>query len=423
MHDSLFKTNKYDDILCEAYSVKAVDLDKYKHRICRVIDSFSAAFPREHTHPAACFSSPGRAELTGNHTDHQHGQVLTATLTLDTLACAAPNTTDTINVTSEGHATFTLKLSDTAPVESEKYTSKALVRGVLDYFKKKGINLHGFDTFVTSDVPSGLGLSSSASFSVLFAVIINHFFCNGNLSELDLANAAKYAENVHFGKSCGLMDQMAVVLGGIDFIDFKDETPSYKKIDFDFANSGLDIMIVDTGSDHAALTADFEAIPAEMFRIANVFSKAHLREVSEDEFIRAIPELRKATGDRAILRALHWYNECERVKKEAALLSSGDYNSFLSSVSESGRSSFMYLQNVDSYRNPATQPVALTLGLADKLLNGAGAFRVHGGGFAGSIIAFVPKEMTNNFCDTMHDLTGREPLRVNIRHKGAGVLF
>ena len=432
--------SEYDEKLSRIYCCDDDELPGYKDRIRKVADSFLNAFDKDETTKAAVFSSPGRAELTGNHTDHQKGKVLTGTVTLDTLAAAASSDDSFVNIISEGFGTIKTGLSETEPVHDEKNTSAALVRGVIRYISDLGYSVSGFNAYITSDVPSGSGLSSSASFSILIAIIINELFCMGKLDVYEMTGAAKYAENVYFGKPCGLMDQTAIALGGINHIDFSDkasagssvtgetkavvEKPAHRRIDFSFKRSGYSIFIIDTGSDHSALSKDFDAVPSEMFAAARALGKNYLDELDENIFRNNISLIRKESGDRAFLRAFHWFNECKRVNKQAEALSSGDIDTFLKLASESGRSSFMYLQNISSYRDPESQPVAVALAAADMLLEGKGAFRVHGGGFAGTIIAFVPVDHAEAFRSGMNDILGFDACReVRIRPEGACVLM
>ena len=369
---------------------------------------------------AALFSGPGRTEIGGNHTDHQHGHVLCGSVDMDMLACAGPNEKDVIHVFSEGYPALLVDLGDLQPVESEKGTSAALVRGVAAKIRELGYEVKGFNAFVTSNVLSGSGLSSSAAYEALIGNIINHFFCDGKLDAVEIAKIGQYAENVYFGKPCGLMDQMGASVGGCIAIDFQDPaSPVVRKVHYDFAKSGHALCIVDTASSHADLTDDYAAIPNEMGAVAAYFGKRFLRDVPEADFRAAIPEVREKCGDRAVLRALHYYDDDRRAIAEADALDDGDFTRFLSLVNASGLSSELALQNAWSPSNPAQQAIPLTLARGRELLDGSGAIRVHGGGFAGTIQAFVPLEKLDAFRTGMEALCGEGRCHVTrIRPEG-----
>ena len=364
----------------------------------------------EKFHPtgsAALFSGPGRTEIGGNHTDHQHGHVLCASVDMDMLACAAANGLPVIRIRSEGYSALEIDLADLAPKPAEENTSAALVRGVAAKVQELGYPVAGFDACITSNVLSGSGLSSSAAYEVLIGNIINHFFCGGALDAVQIAKIGQYAENVYFGKPCGLMDQMGASIGGAVAIDFQDpENPAIEKADYDFTKSGHTLCIIDTGSSHGDLTGDYAAIPAEMGAAAAYFGKTVLRDVPEAEFRAAMQTLRVACGDRAVLRAMHFYDDDRRAIQEAQALKEGDFKRFLSLVNASGRSSTALLQNTWSTANPKQQAVPLALAEGERLLNGTGAIRVHGGGFAGTIQAFVPNETLEQFKTGMEQLLG-----------------
>ena len=393
----------------------AGSIEKARARAIHVLESFRDAFEPAADTPVGLFSGPGRTEIGGNHTDHQHGRVLCGSVDLDMLACAAPNGADTVRVISEGYPRIEVDLTDLAPVPAEEGTSAALVRGVAEGLSRLGHTLRGVDVYMNSTVLSGSGLSSSAAYEILIGVIFNHFFCGGTVDAVSLAKIGQYAENVHFGKPCGLMDQMGAAVGGAVAIDFADPAaPIVHPISYDFSRSGHALCIVDTGSDHADLTADYAAIPAEMGRVAAFFEKKYLREVPYALFWDAIPALRRTCGDRAVLRALHFFEDDARVERDVQALEAGDFDAFLAQIRASGLSSALLLQNIWSVSNPRVQAVTLTLALGERLLAGRGAIRVHGGGFAGTVQAFVPNEMVPVFRYGMETVLG--PGKCHILH-------
>ena len=366
------------------------------------------------------FSAPGRTEIGGNHTDHQHGCVLAAAVNLETLADVSLNESDMIWVQSEGYPAFGVDLTDLSVHEEEKNTTAALVRGVAAAFVQRGAKLQGFDMVVTSTVLPGSGLSSSAAFEVLVGTILNELFFDRKLSAIEIAQIGQYAENVYFGKPCGLMDQMASSVGGMVYIDFADpENPIVEKIDFDFQKEGYDLCIIDSGADHADLTDEYAAITRELKKLCAFFGKEYLRQIPEAEFMAALPTLRGKVSDRAILRAMHVYRENERVVAQCNALKSNDINSFLRLITESGHSSWMYMQNINPAGAVQKQPVAFALALCDSLLRGKGAYRVHGGGFAGTVQAFVPHHMLDGFKEAVEACLGKGFCHVlNVRPYG-----
>ena len=344
------------------------------------------------------FSGPGRTEISGNHTDHQHGCVLAGAVNLETTAEVTLNGTDFIRVFSDGFPPVEVNLKDLYPRREERNTTAALVRGVAAAFDQRGAKLQGIDTVVHSTVLPGSGLSSSAAFEVLFGTIFNELFFDGTLSAVEIAQIGQYAENVYFGKPSGLMDQMASSVGGMVYIDFKDPAAPYvEKLDFDFAQAGHALCIIDSGADHADLTDEYAAVTRELKEICSHFGKEVLREIPEQEFVQNIPALRGNVPDRAILRAIHFYQENKRVQKQVEALKENNFDKFLELVSESGKSSWMYLQNITPTGAVEHQDVAVTLALCDLFLHGRGACRVHGGGFAGTVQAFVPLDMLDQF--------------------------
>ena len=344
------------------------------------------------------FSAPGRTEIGGNHTDHQHGCVIAAAVDMETMAEVTLNGTNVIRVDSEGYRPVEIDLGDLNAKESERNTTAALIRGVAAAFAQRGYKLAGFDAKVKSTVLPGSGLSSSAAFEVLIGRILNGLFADNAVSAIEIAQIGQYAENVYYGKPSGLMDQMASSVGGLVFIDFNDpKMPVVEKVDYDFAHSGYTLCTIDSGADHADLTDEYAAMPLEMKKVAAFFGKEVLREVDEQEFYAKIAEIRKATGDRAVLRGIHFFNENRRVQMQVRALHNDNFDAFLNYVNESGRASWMLLQNVIPRGYAEHQDMAITLALCTKLLQGRGAVRIHGGGFAGTALAFVPNDSFEQF--------------------------
>ena len=385
----------------------AADLEAQKARYLRVAEAFERLYGADRS--VGVFSAPGRTEVCGNHTDHNHGKVLAAGVNLDAIAVAGRNDENIVRVKSEGYRMDVTELDDLRVHDNETGHSASLVRGVCAAFRARGYKVGGFDAATASNVLSGSGLSSSAAFEVLLGTILNHLYNDGRIDAVEIAQIAQYAENVYFGKPCGLMDQMACSVGGFVEIDFRDpKAPVIEKVPFDFAACGHALCIVDTGGTHADLTDDYAAVRREMEAAAQVFGKSVLREVDPASFKAQIPAVRKAAGDRAVLRALHFYHENERVERQAAALQAGDFAAFKQLVIESGNSSFMYNQNVFTPKAPTAQPVSLALALCAELLAGKGAWRVHGGGFAGTIQAFVPLELLDAFRAEMTAVFGEK---------------
>lgn len=415
---------KYDKTLAVLYALddRQESLDGARSRASHVVRSLMEAFAP--SHPAALFSGPGRTEIGGNHTDHQHGHVLCGSVDMDMLACAAPNGTDRIRVRSEGYPALEIDLNDLSVREEEKNTSAALVRGVAAKVKALGYPISGFDACITSTVLSGSGVSSSAAYEVLVGNILNHFWCGGKLDPIAIAKIGQYAENVYFGKPCGLMDQMGSSVGGAVSIDFADPAdPVVEQVNYDFSQSGHVLCIVDTCSSHGDLTGDYAAITQEMGAVAAYFGKQHLREVSEADFRAALPALRAHCSDRAVLRAFHYFQDDRRAVQEAMALKNGDFSEFLSLVNQSGLSSSLYLQNTWSTANPMQQAIPMVLALGAELLEGQGAIRVHGGGFAGTVQAFVPNEKLDSFQSGMEALLGKGKCHIlHIRPVGGCVI-
>lgn len=380
--------------------------EAYRARLLDAIDRFGELFG-DHRE-IAIFSAPGRTELGGNHTDHQRGHVLAASVNLDVIAVVAKREDSIVQVQSEGFPADEISLEDLKPVTDKKPTSAELIRGAVSWFQQYGCSVHtGFDAYTTSQVMPGSGLSSSAAFEVLLGNICNALYADGRFTPIELAQMGQYAENVYFKKPCGLMDQMASSVGGAVAIDFANPIkPVVHPVNFDFTKTGYVLCIVDTGGNHADLTAEYAAIPAEMQSVAKYFGKDVLSEVPAEQVLRSIPELRKACGDRAVLRAMHFYREDGRAQGESDALERGDFEAFLHLVQNSGQSSYCLLQNVYPSSAPDDQPISIALAVGSAVLGGRGAIRVHGGGFGGTIQAFVPAVLLSQFQDGMEAVLG-----------------
>ena len=362
----------------------------------QILDAgFSAVFGGS---PERYFSAPGRTEISGNHTDHQRGRVLAGAVNLDTVAAVRLNGTNLIRIQSKGYPMCQICLDELEPVESEINSTPALIRGVAARFTQLGCKVEGFDAYCESTVLPGSGLSSSAAYEVLIGTIINCLFFDARVSQPEIAQIGQYAENVFFGKPCGLMDQTASAVGGLVTIDFADKDhPDIRPVNFDFSTTGHALCIIDSRADHADLTNEYAAVPQELKALCAHFGKEVTTEIPEEEFYAAIPELRKTLPDRAIMRGIHEYNENRRVPQQVACLENGDFDGFLKLTRESGFSSWMYLQNVIPAGYVKQQAMAVALGLCEHYLQGKGAYRVHGGGFAGTVQAFVPFGLLDSF--------------------------
>lgn len=408
----------FDNAMKAVYVYENV-LPEQRARYAKVIDDFVAQYGDD-GRSVGLYTAPGRTEICGNHTDHNHGKVLAASVNLDAVAAAAPSADHVVRVKSAGFDIDIVDINDLNVHEDEKGHSAALIRGICARFVQLGYKIGGFDATTASRVLSGSGLSSSAAFEVLICTILNHLYNDGKIDSVEIAKISQYAENVYFFKPCGLLDQMACSVGGFVEIDFADpEKPVIEKIDFDFAACNHALCIVDTGGSHSSLTEDYAAVRSEMEAVAGEFGRKVLREVPEEQFVAAIPSLRQKLGERAVLRALHFYGENERVDSDAAALKAGDFEQFKHNVIESGYSSYMYNQNVYTTKMPSEQPVSLGLAVSEKLLKGKGAWRVHGGGFAGTIQAFVPMELLDTYTEEMKKIFGEKACYVlNIRPVG-----
>ena len=391
---SKFANGEYNDLLLDIYADEGV-VEHHKKRYIKAIEKFEKLYGAK---DIAIYSAPGRSEVGGNHTDHQRGQVLACAVNLDAIGIVAPTSNGMIKIVSDSYDIKPIDVNDLAKVITEEGTSEALIRGVAAKMKEVGYKVGGFEAFITSEVLVGAGLSSSAAFEVLIGTILSYLYNDGKADAVFIAQAAQYAENVYFGKPCGLMDQMASSVGNLINIDFEDvNKPIINRVDVKFDKFGYSLCIVDTKGSHADLTPEYAAIPKEMKEVASFFGKEVLREVDEKEFYKAIPEIREKFGDRAVIRAIHFYQDHKRVGKQVKALENKNFDKFLELINESGDSSYKYLQNVFPVSHPENQGVALCLALSEKILKGEGAIRVHGGGFAGTMQAFVPNELVSKY--------------------------
>lgn len=395
---------KFDENLKAVYVLDS-EIEKQKPRYVETLNAFGELFGYDRE--VSIMSAPGRTEVCGNHTDHNNGKVLAAAINLDAIAVVSKNEDNIVRVKSKGHKINIVDLQDLLPNEEKYGDSTMLVQGVAAGIKNLGFDISGFDACTSSDVMGGSGLSSSAAFEVLIGTIFSYLFNDGKISPVDIAKIAQYAENVHFGKPCGLLDQMASSVGTFVTIDFKSTSePVIKKVDFDFSKSGHSLCIVDTGGNHSDLTDDYAAVRGEMESVAKALGKNVLREISYDYFLSSIPNLKDKVNDRALLRAIHFYNENKRVDNAVECLEGGNFEGFKNIIIESGLSSYMLNQNVYTPKKPTEQKLSLALAISKELLDGKGAWRVHGGGFAGTIQAFVPNDMLNEYKSTLESIFG-----------------
>lgn len=403
---------EYDENLKAVYVTDSA-VSEQRPRYVETLNAFGELFGFDRD--VSIMSAPGRTEVCGNHTDHNNGKVLAASINLDAIAVVSKNDDNIIRVKSKGHRMNVVDLLDLKPNESKFGDSTALVQGVAAGIKNLGYTVSGFDAVTTSDVMGGSGLSSSAAFEVLLGTILSHLFNDGRISAVDIAKVAQFSENVFFGKPCGLLDQMASSVGTFVTIDFKSTTePVIKKVDFDFSKSGHSLCIVDTGGNHSDLTDDYAAVRGEMESVANALGKNVLREITYEDFFAALPELKDKVNDRALLRAIHFYNENKRVDKAIECLENNDFEGFKDIIIDSGRSSFMLNQNVYTPKNPTEQKLSLAIAMSSQMLKGKGAWRVHGGGFAGTIQAFVPNDMLDTYKSTVESVFGEGSCHVLI---------
>ena len=375
-------------------------------RYLKLMDEF-AAFYGYTEGDFYAFSAPGRTELCGNHTDHNYGKVLAGAVNIDVIGIVCKTDSGKIRVKSRGHGINEIDINELYPKEEEKGHSTAILRGVAARIAQLGYKIGSFDAYTASNVPAGSGLSSSAAYECLLGCILGNLYNNDAIGNVELAQISQYAENVYFDKPCGLMDQLTIATGSAVKFDFKDiNNPSIEKLDFDFQSTGYALCITNTGGSHADLTDDYAAVRGEMEAVAAFFGKKVLREVEKQQVIDNIPAIREKLGDRAVLRAMHFYGENEKVEAAAAALKAGDFEAFLEQISASGRSSYMYNQNVYSPKDPSQQGVALGINIAESVLGKRGAFRVHGGGFAGTTQAFVPHELVGTYKSAIEAVFG-----------------
>ena len=387
------KNGQADDLLTDIY-VDSSLLETQKTRYINAINKFISLYGDKEVE---VFSAPGRSEVSGNHTDHQHGEVLAAAINLDIIAITAPKEGE-VKVLSDDYDLKAVSIDDLDKKEEEIGTSEGLIRGTLARFKELGLHIGGFEAYMTSDVLQGSGLSSSAAFEVMIGTVLSGLYNDMTVSPVLIAQIGQYTENNYFGKPCGLMDQCASSVGALIHIDFKDnDHPVVEKVDVDFSSFHHSLCIVDVHASHADLTDDYAAIPTEMKEVAHFFGKEFLREVTEEEFKAHIPELREKMSDRCVIRALHFFKEDARVEKAVNALKNNDFNTFKAVIKQSGDSSYKYLQNIYSNHDETNQAVSIALGLSEDILADKGVCRVHGGGFAGTIQAFVEDDYVETY--------------------------
>lgn len=410
--------HQYDNVLREIY-IDAGQIPYQRDRYLHAVSCFETYFGQG---DIVVFSAPGRSEIGGNHTDHQQGEVLAAAVNLDTIAMARASDDNRVCVLSDGYPMITVDLDLLDKREEEQGTTKALIKGVLYEAKKRGYSVGGFKAYITGDVLVGAGLSSSASFETLIGTILSGLYNDMNIPQTEIACMGQFAENEYFGKPCGLMDQMACAVGSLVHIDFKDrENPIVESVDFDLSQYGYSLCIVDTKGSHADLTEDYAAVPNEMKAVAEIFGKRVLREVAKEDVFTSLNEIRRQLGDRATLRAIHFFEENERVREEVAALRSKNVDRFLELVKASGDSSYKYLQNVYTNHDIAHQNVSIALAVSEMFLKQNGVARVHGGGFAGTIQAFVRDETVESYQNAMEEIFGKDACQVLKIRKDGGI--
>lgn len=397
------KNNECNNIFKELYKDEDISIRRYLN----IIEGFENVFGEERD--VNVFSAPGRTEIIGNHTDHQCGLAIGASINLDIVGIASFNNSNVIRVKSEGYDGIDEINIYELEVNIDEYnTSKALIRGVLKKFSELNCEIKGFDLYTSSNVLKGSGLSSSAAFEVLIATVFNHLFCNGKVNEVEIAKIGKFAENVYFNKPCGMLDQTAASVGGFVYMDFVDKDDvKISKNEFDLTKYGYSLCIVDTGGNHADLTNEYSYVSGEIKKVCSCFNKETLREVDETEFVNNLNIVREKAGDRGVLRAFHVFDENKRVKAFKEALEKEDFNEILRLVKESGNSSYKYLQNVFAASNVKEQGLSLALIVSERILKGEGAVRVHGGGFAGTIQAYVPKKLKEEYKTGMEKVFGK----------------
>ena len=415
-----FTAGELDAVLTDALSVSAANVPAQRVRYAAALDAFEAKYGDG---DISLYSVGGRSEISGNHTDHNHGRVIAASVNLDILAVAKATDNGVIRIQSEGFPEdIVAPAAIDAPNEDLFFTSASIIAGMEKAFLNAGYKVGGFDAYTTSNVLKGSGISSSAAFEVMVGNILNHLYNDGKVSNVEIAKMAQFAENKYFGKPCGLMDQTACAVGGFITIDFADPAaPVIEKMDFDLGKAGYALCIVNTGGNHADLNEDYASVPAEMKAVAAVLGVPVLRETDEETLIANIAKVREACGDRALMRAMHFFAENKRVAAQVEALRAGDMEAFKAGVTASGNSSFKYLQNVYTTKNVAEQGLSLALCLTEDFLAGTGAvYRVHGGGFAGTIQAFVPVEKAAEYEAYMDSIFGEHACHLlSVRRDGA----
>ncbi|MGH7494990.1 MAG: galactokinase [bacterium] len=412
---------KFRALLAELYGEDEKTIQYHSHRYQRLVDQYQQSFGKD---DIQLFSTPGRTEIGGNHTDHNHGRVLAASVNLDAIAAATKRADGLIQLHSEGYPhPFIVDLNQLAPEAREAGTTTALVRGIAARFQKLKFRIGGFNACVTSEVAIGSGLSSSAAIEVLIATIFNHLYNEGRIAPETLAAIGQYAENNYFNKPCGLMDQLTIAVGGIVTIDFENpQQPAFKKVHFDFSAQSFSMLVVNTGGSHADLTEEYAAIPREMKNVAQALGKTVCREIASEELWHNVSVLRSKSGDRALLRALHFLRENERVLEQVQALERGDFAEFLRLVNASGNSSSKWLQNIYAPGTPSQQSLNVALALTEEYLKktGTGACRVHGGGFAGTIQVFMPNNSLHEYIESMQHIFGERAVSVlKVRSRGS----
>lgn len=393
-----------DDAIKELYVTD--DASCQRERYMSVINGYADIFGD--TEELALFSAPGRTEIGGNHTDHQHGCIIAGSVNLDVIAAVSFNNENIVRIKSKGYPMDEVSLDDLEIHKEEYDKAISLIRGVLKKISSMGYEIKGFNAYTESNVMKGSGLSSSAAFEVLVGTIVNNLCANNEISPVEIAKIGQFAENVYYNKPSGLLDQMASSVGAVVAVDFKDnDAPIVRKVDFNLSDYNHSLCIIDSGADHADLTHEYAAVTEEMRLVSEFFGKKYLREVSKSDFMANLKDIRKTVNnDRAILRAIHYFNDSDRAVSETEAVEKGDFAEFCRLNRESGRSSFMYLQNVYASSMPKSQAVSLTLALCDEILGDKGSFRVHGGGFAGTVQAFVPNDMVDEFKSKIESVLG-----------------
>lgn len=412
------ESEKAGKLMTALYGEKAAGENILRYQ--NLVKDFKNHFPEE---DVLLFTSPGRTEISGNHTDHNHGKVLAGSINLDCVGVAAKNNSNLINIVSVTYnQSFTIDLEDLAP-SNKKAGTIDLVKGLLKGFLEKGYEIGGFNAYITSNVISAAGVSSSASFEMLLCSILNTFFNDGRMDTVAYAHIGRYAENVYWDKASGLLDQMACAVGGLITIDFKDPLkPAVEQIDFDFASQNHSLIIVNTGKGHADLSADYSSVPAEMKKVAEFFGKEVCADITEEDVIGQLSAVREFAGDRSVLRALHFFEENKRVDAEVTALKEGRFEEFLLNITASGNSSWKWLQNCFTNTSFQEQGITVALALTELFIAGKkqGACRIHGGGFAGVIMAVLPNEITEEYISYMEAAMGEgNAYRMSIRPYGS----